>query len=125
MEVTLPAGTFNTKVNSAANASQNVGAESSAIIQAAGRNRKIQGPAVNQDDFEQNDVQRDLLERTADLLTTYDRALKFEMVEDAGIYQMQVIDMTDGRVVRKIPPDEVLKFIVYLKEQMSGFEAFA
>ena len=46
------------------------------------------------------------------------RAAKFEMIEDADMFQLQVIDMTDGRVVHKIPPDEVVRMITYLKEQM-------
>ncbi|MCL2010230.1 MAG: flagellar protein FlaG [Synergistaceae bacterium] len=68
---------------------------------------------------EQRDVLRDVLKRTGELLSIGDRGLKFEMIEDADIYQLQVIDMTDGRVVRKIPPDEVVKVIAHLKEQLS------
>ena len=112
MEVRLPVGAAfnNVKSVAVARATRNVGVESfaSTTISQAGK----------QDDSEQTDVLRDVINRTADLLTTYDRALRFEMVEDADMYQLQVIDMTDGRVVRKVPPDEVLKMIAHLKEQI-------
>jgi len=78
----------------------------------------VREPA-NQEDSEQKDILRDVLKRTAELLSLGDRGLKFEMIEDAGVYQLQVIDMSDGRVVRKIPPDEVLKMVANLKEQLS------
>jgi uncharacterized FlaG/YvyC family protein len=39
-------------------------------------------------------------------------------MEDAGVVQIQVIDARDGRVVRKIPADEVVKFIEGLREQL-------
>ena len=112
--VTLPVGATN--VNPVANASRNVGVESFASILQAGQ--AVQEPA-NQNEIEHEDVLRDVLKRTADLLSIGDRALKFEMMEDAEMYQIQVIDMKDGRVVRKIPPDEVVKMITYLKEQLS------
>ena len=110
MEVTLPGG------GSVANASQNVGVESFATLQASNKEALNQ---ANQDDFEQKDVLRDVLKRTADLLSVGDRGLKYEMVEDSDVYQLQVIDMTDGRVVRKVPPDEVMNMIKHLKEQLS------
>ena len=113
MEVKFaPVGAFNSaNVNIAATTktSRNVGVESLTSIVQADRQRE---------DFEQKDILRDVITRAADLLSTGDRGLKFEMIEDADIYQLQVIDMTDGRVVRKIPPDEVVKLITHLKEQM-------
>ena len=104
MEVRLPRGTPN--ANSVANTSQNVGAESFATLQASNKEALNQ---ADQEDFEQKDVLRDVIKRTVNLLSLGDRGLKYEMIEDAGVYQLQVIDMTDGRVVRKIPPDEVPK----------------
>ena len=93
----------------AAKTSWNVGMESlTPIVRAAGQ-RKY---------FERKDILRDVITRAAELLSVGDRALKFEMIEDADIYQLQVIDTTDGRVVRKIPPDEVVKIITHLKDQI-------
>jgi hypothetical protein len=60
----------------------------------------------------------DLTERTADLLSLFDRELKYEVLEDAGVVQLQVIDAHDGRVVRKVPADEVIKFILAMKEKI-------
>jgi uncharacterized FlaG/YvyC family protein len=59
-----------------------------------------------------------LMDQTAELLSRFDRELKYEVIEDAGMVQIQVIDARDGRVVRKIPADEVIKFITGLREQL-------
>ncbi|MDR2137797.1 MAG: flagellar protein FlaG [Synergistaceae bacterium] len=48
----------------------------------------------------------------------FDRELKFEVREEAGVVQLQVIDARDGRVVRKVPADEVLKFIETMKKKI-------
>ena len=61
----------------------------------------------------------ELLQRTVDLVSVFDRNLKFEVIKDAGILQIQVIDSRDGTVMRKIPPDEVVKVVTHIKEKMS------
>jgi uncharacterized FlaG/YvyC family protein len=58
------------------------------------------------------------LSQTAELLSIFDRELIFEVLEDVGVVQIQVIDANDGRVVRKIPADEVLKLIRAMKEKI-------
>ncbi|MDR1379565.1 MAG: flagellar protein FlaG [Synergistaceae bacterium] len=60
----------------------------------------------------------ELLEHTVDLLSIFDRELKYEILEEAGVVQIQVIDSRDGKVVRKVPADEVIKFLAALKEQI-------
>ena len=118
MEVKLPKGA--PYANSVADAPRNVGVESFAVFHTAGKaGKEAPEEATNQEDYEQKDILRDVLSRAADLLSIGDRGLKFEMVEDADLYQMQVVDMTDGRVVRKVPPDEIMKMITQLKEQIS------
>jgi uncharacterized FlaG/YvyC family protein len=62
--------------------------------------------------------QKKALSQTAELLSIFDRELKYEVLEDAGVVQIQVIDANDGRVVRKIPADEVIKFIQAMKEKI-------
>ena len=115
MEVMLKTGAPYS--GSVANTSQNVGAESfTPIIQTSGID--VRDTAANQENVEQEDI-REVLKRTVELVSIGDRGIKFEMVEDADMYQIHVIDMSDGRIVRKIPPDEVLKLITHLKEQMS------
>jgi uncharacterized FlaG/YvyC family protein len=59
-----------------------------------------------------------LMDQTAELLSRFDRELKYEVLEEAGVVQIQVIDARDGRVIRKIPADEVIKFIEGLREQL-------
>jgi uncharacterized FlaG/YvyC family protein len=59
-----------------------------------------------------------LMERTADLLSLFDRELKYEVLEEAGVVQIQIIDGRDGKVVRKVPADEVIKFLKAIKEQI-------
>jgi uncharacterized FlaG/YvyC family protein len=58
------------------------------------------------------------LSQTVELLSTFDRKLKYEVLEDAGVVQIQVIDANDGRIVRKIPADEVIKFIKSMKNKI-------
>ena len=39
------------------------------------------------------------------------RHLQYEVIEDAAIVQVSVINSEDGTVVRKVPPDEVVGFV--------------
>jgi uncharacterized FlaG/YvyC family protein len=56
--------------------------------------------------------------QAAERLPAFDRALKYEVLKDAGIVQIQVIDTSDGSIVRKIPADEIVRFIETLKERL-------
>jgi uncharacterized FlaG/YvyC family protein len=69
-------------------------------------------------DEEKHDILVALMDQTAELLSMFDRELKYEVRKDAGLVQIQVIDARDGRVVRKIPADDVVKFIASLREQI-------
>jgi uncharacterized FlaG/YvyC family protein len=81
---------------------------------------RVQVAVADQNASEQDrETQREVLKRTAELASMLDRDLKFEVHEDSGIVQIQVIDTTDGRVVRKIPADEVLKLVSQIRERMS------
>jgi uncharacterized FlaG/YvyC family protein len=81
-----------------------------------------QPPSVSNFDAEaaelDQETQKKALSHTAELLSTFDRKLKYEVLEDAGIVQIQVINAHDGRVVRKIPADEVIRFIMAMKEKI-------
>jgi uncharacterized FlaG/YvyC family protein len=59
-----------------------------------------------------------LLEQTADLLTAFDRSLKFDVIEEAGILQIKVLDSRDGSVVRKIPADEVVRLVTHIRKKL-------
>ncbi len=115
MEIKLPLGS----VVSHANTLQNVAPEvpMSAAAVAVGKVQEAKSDA-NAAEPDKNTIQ-DILKRTSELVSILDRNLKFEVVDDAGIVQIQVIDSSDGRVVRKIPSDEVLKLVSYIKEKMS------
>ncbi len=39
------------------------------------------------------------------------RHLQYEVIEDAAIVQVSVINSEDGTVIRKVPPDEVVGFV--------------
>ena len=39
------------------------------------------------------------------------RHLQYEVIEDAAIVQVSVINSEDGTVIRKVPPDEVIGFV--------------
>jgi uncharacterized FlaG/YvyC family protein len=76
--------------------------------------------AAERKTFEQNeDDLHEILERTANLVSVFDRNLKFEIIKDAGILQIQVIDSSDGMVVRKIPSDEVVKLVTHIRDKLS------
>lgn len=56
------------------------------------------------------------VEQANDLAAMFDRSLKFEYRKEADIYQVSVIDTAKDEVVRKIPPDEVVRFMENIKE---------
>ncbi|MDR1874666.1 MAG: flagellar protein FlaG [Synergistaceae bacterium] len=61
----------------------------------------------------------DLMRKTAELFSAFDRELRYEILEEAGVVQIHVIDVRDGHVVRKIPADEMIAFIEFIREQAS------
>jgi uncharacterized FlaG/YvyC family protein len=65
-----------------------------------------------------NQTLSQMMEQTADLLSKFNRELKYEVLEDAGVVQIQVIDSSDGRVIRKVPADEVIKFLEAVREKI-------
>ena len=59
---------------------------------------------------------KDAVEQANSLSVMFDRSLKFEYRQEADIYQVSVIDTSKDEVVRKIPPDEVVRFIESIKD---------
>ena len=59
---------------------------------------------------------KDAVEQANSLSVLFDRSLKFEYRQEADIYQVSVIDTSKDEVVRKIPPDEVVRFIESIKD---------
>ena len=64
---------------------------------------------------------KDLLRRTVDLVDalSMNRHLKYEVIEEAGLIQVQVIDTMDGNIVRKIPADEIVKLVSRIRETLN------
>lgn len=64
-------------------------------------------------------VEADQMEKAVDqangLAVMFGRNLKFEYRSEADRYQISVIDTAKGEVVRKIPPDEVIRFMENVK----------
>jgi hypothetical protein len=65
---------------------------------------------------------RRALENAAEVLSMFDRSLKYEVIEEAELVQLNVIDNRDGTVVRKIPADVVVEFVMALKERIDNAE---
>ncbi|MDR3355415.1 MAG: flagellar protein FlaG [Synergistaceae bacterium] len=59
-----------------------------------------------------------MLEHTAGLLAAFDRSLRFDVIEEAGILQIKVLDSRDGSVIRKIPADEVIRMVTHIRKKL-------
>ena len=59
------------------------------------------------------DEQKDLLKKTLELADILNprRHLEYEVIEEADIVQVQVVNTDDGTIVRKIPSDEIVKLV--------------
>jgi len=47
------------------------------------------------------------------------RHLKYEVIDEADLVQVQVIDTDDGNVVRKIPADEIIELVKQIHKTLS------
>lgn len=47
------------------------------------------------------------------------RHLKFDVIEDADIVQISVINSGNGKIIRKVPPDKIVSFIRKAREKDS------
>ena len=69
---------------------------------------------------EQRQISEDQVRHAVDhankVAKAFDRSLKFEYRKEADIYQVSVIDTAKDEVVRKIPPDEVVRFMERIGE---------
>ena len=64
---------------------------------------------------------KDFLKKTVDLVDalSMNRHLKFEVIDEAGLVQVQVIDTIDGNIVRKIPSDAIVKLVSRIRETLN------
>ena len=47
------------------------------------------------------------------------RHLKYDVIEDADIVQISVINSGNGKIIRKVPPDKIVSFIRKAREKDS------
>ena len=46
------------------------------------------------------------------------RYLKYDVIEDADIVQVSVINSSDGTIIRKFPPDRVVSLVQKIREKL-------
>ena len=80
-----------------------------------------------QRDKEQQELTRSdvktILEKTAELAKLFNsrRKIKYEVIEEADLVQIQVIDEDEGKIIRKIPSDEIVELVKKIHEVLSGW----
>ena len=47
------------------------------------------------------------------------RHLKYEVIEDADLVQVQVVNSDDGSIVRKIPSDDIVKLVEQIHRMLA------
>ena len=65
---------------------------------------------------------KDLLRRTTDAVEALGpsgRHLKYEVIEEADMVQIQVVNNEDGQVVRRIPADEIIEMVKQIHKALS------
>ena len=67
------------------------------------------------------DEEKDLLEKTLELveLIAPKRHLEYEVIEEADIVQVHVVNTDDGTIVRKIPSDEIVKLVEQIRSMLA------
>ncbi|GAB1400807.1 hypothetical protein MASR1M66_22620 [Aminivibrio sp.] len=66
--------------------------------------------------FVREDQVKEAVLQANKLAVVFDRSLKYEYRREADVYQVSVIDTSKDEVVRKIPSDEIVRFIANIKE---------
>ena len=67
------------------------------------------------------DALKDVLDKTLEVvdLLTPRRHLEYEVIEEADIVQVQVVNTDDGSIVRKIPADDIVKLVEQIHKVLS------
>ncbi len=75
-------------------------------------------------EYSKEDI-KSAIRKAEQMAIIFDRSLKFKYIEEADIYQVHVIDHAHhDKVIRKIPPDELIHFIARVNEMIGAlFEA--
>ncbi|KRT35867.1 flagellar protein FlaG [Acetomicrobium hydrogeniformans] len=84
---------------------------------------KLQAKAndeTNLREYSKEDI-KSAIRKAEQMAMIFDRSLKFKYVEEADIYQVHVIDHAhDDKVIRKIPPDELVHFIAAVNQMLGA-----
>jgi len=83
------------------------------------RRRASESAVAFQKPFSEENL-KDAVKQANKLSLIFDRSLKFEYRQEADIYQVSVIDTSKNEVVRKIPPDEIVRFIESIKDMFGA-----
>ena len=73
-------------------------------------------PAEETRHFVKEDQVKEAVLQANKLAVIFDRSLKYEYRREADVYQVSVIDTSKDEVVRKIPSDEIVRFIENIRE---------
>ncbi len=77
------------------------------------RQRNSQQENQQQNEQHAEKIQAAILEREGQM-----RHLKFDVIDDAAIVQVSVINSEDGTIVRKVPSDEMVEFVMKLRKKL-------
>ena len=56
------------------------------------------------------------IDQAQEMAKIFNRSLNFRYLKEADRYQVEVVDESNGEVIRKIPPDEIVGFIEHVNE---------
>ena len=79
------------------------------------RRRNMKQDQEKQESNEQADRHRDAMLAKVGAR----RHLQYEVIEEAAIVQVSVINSEDGTIIRKVPPDKVVGFVRKFREKTS------
>lgn len=80
--------------------------------------------AVQAGGIDKKDVMR-AAENANEIAAMFGRNLRFEYKEEAGLMQVTVTDTDKDEVIRKIPSDEMVRFVEHIKDLLGAtFDEF-
>lgn len=56
------------------------------------------------------------IDQAQEMAKIFNRSLKFRYLKEVDRYQVEVIDDSNGEVIRRIPPDEIVGFLEHVNE---------
>ena len=69
--------------------------------------------------FSEKDL-KELFRKAEEMSRIFGRDLKFRYQKEADLYQVEVVDQQDQKVIRKIPPDEIVSLIENINEMLGA-----